>query len=306
MARLGLGYDDLAPRNPRLVYASLTGYGQDGPWAARRAYAVVTHAEVGLTHRILDHWAAEDTPRNDPFSHADVYAGLLTLSGILAALHQREVTGRGQHVDVSMAQSLLFVNEHVQDDLSGIDVTDNVRSLGGGHALVLDTAAGRRVTVAGHPCAAGTFELFCAAMGRDDLLVDPRFATVADRLTHRGELEGIIRDWARGFDDLAALEAALGAQRLAMGVVRSVVEVADTAWAHERGAIASVDDRGGGTIRIPEAPWRFSEGSARVRAAPAYRGEHNREVLTERLGLDGAAIDQLEADGVLSSRVPRR
>src|SRR6185436_3932198 len=100
-----------------------------------------------------------------------------------------------------------------------------------------------------------------------------------------GELEGIIRDWARGFDDLAALEAALSAQRLAMGIVRSVVEVADTAWAHERGAIASVDDRGGGTIRIPEAPWRFSDGSARVRAAPAYRGEHNREVLEERLGL---------------------
>jgi crotonobetainyl-CoA:carnitine CoA-transferase CaiB-like acyl-CoA transferase len=86
--------------------------------------------------------------------------------------------------------------------------------------------------------------------------------------------------------------------------VRSVAEAAGTAWAAQRGAIASVDDRKGDTIRIPQAPWRFSGATAAVRGAPAYRGEHNREVLGSLLGLDGDELDRLEAAGVLSSRVP--
>ncbi|MBJ7283315.1 MAG: CoA transferase, partial [Acidimicrobiia bacterium] len=90
------------------------------------------------------------------------------------------------------------------------------------------------------------------------------------------------------------------------GVVRSIGDVADTQWARERGAIAEVDDRRGGTVRIPQAPWRFSDAETGVRGVPAWRGEHNREVLQEFLGLNDDAIEQLKADGTLSERSPAK
>ena len=304
MDRMGLGYADLAARNPRLVYASLSGYGQDGPWAGRRAYAVITHAEMGMTAGVVRHRAGQP-PMNDPYSHGDLYAGLQTLSGILAALYQREHTGRGQHVDVSMGQSLLLINEYVSAELSGIDEPDRTLALAPGWSPVLRTAEGHDVTVAGHPCGRGVFERYCRAIGREELLTDPRFADIDARIAHYDDLVDILRDWAAGVDDLEQFERAFDEQGLAVGIVRTVPEVAASEWALERGAIAAVDDRGGGTIRIPQAPWKFSDATAAVAGPPAYRGEHNRHVFGELLGLAGEELDRLEADGVLSSRLPK-
>ena len=104
-----------------------------------------------------------------------------------------------------------------------------------------------------------------------------------------------MRDWVRSHTNLAVLEQVLGQAGFAMGIVRTVREVAESDWAAERGAIASVSDRDGGTIRIPNSPFRFSAASARARGVPAYRGEHNREVLSELLGLDAVELDRLEA-----------
>ena len=115
MQRLGLGYEALSVRNPRLVYASISGYGATGPWVDRRAYAPVVNAEAGLTKHQGDARGGEYA--NDPFSHGDVYTGMETAAAILAALLQRERTGRGQHIDVSMAETLLYVNEHAHDQL---------------------------------------------------------------------------------------------------------------------------------------------------------------------------------------------
>jgi crotonobetainyl-CoA:carnitine CoA-transferase CaiB-like acyl-CoA transferase len=303
MGRLGLGYDEVAAVNPRLVYASISGYGQDGPWAQRRAYAVVIHAEMGMTRRSVDHRGG--APANEPFSHADVYAGLECLSGILAALYQRERTGRGQHVDVAMASALLRANEHVQLELADVDPGPEPPSLSPGGAPILTTADGRRITIAGDPVASHSFGLYCRLIGRPELAEDPRFAAVEDRKEHRAELVAELQAWAGRFPDPEALEAECAKVRMALGVVRSVEEAADSDWAVARGAIAEVGDRAGGTIRIPDAAWRFSDAEAGVAGDPAWRGEHNREVLAE-LGLDDTELDRLEADGVLSSRPPRR
>jgi len=115
MDRLGLGYDVLASRNPRLVYASISGYGADGPWVQRRAYASVIGAESGLTRMQGDSRGGDFA--NDPWSHADTYTALETSSAILAALLRRERTGRGDRIDVSMAETMLYVNEHFHDEL---------------------------------------------------------------------------------------------------------------------------------------------------------------------------------------------
>jgi len=100
----GLDYDTLAKRNPKVVYVSITGYGQRGPWASRMAYAPTVQAEAGFTHNTLRHFDGVDDGRKwtDPLSHADVYAGLQATIAVLAAVRKREVTGRGQYIDVGL------------------------------------------------------------------------------------------------------------------------------------------------------------------------------------------------------------
>jgi CoA:oxalate CoA-transferase len=205
-------------------------------------------------------------------------------------------------VDVAMASSLLTVNERVQEELSGIEIEP------GGNGIpdspILLTSSGRYITISGDPLSHGGFRTFCRLMDREDLKDDPRFADPRARIAHGDELIAIVQEWVAGFEDVHDLEAAIGKARLAMGVVRSVEEVADSEWAKHRGAIVEVDDGLDGVIRIPDAPWRFSGAAAGVAGGPAYRGQHNRQILDE-LGIDPAEIDALEAGGVLSSRPPR-
>ncbi len=98
----------------------------------------------------------------------------------------------------------------------------------------------------------------------------------------------------------------MGEFGLATGTLRSLRELCETDWANERGAVVEVSDRGGGTLRLPNTPWRFASGDVGLRGEPRYRGEDNRAVLAELLEVDDAELDRLEADGVLSSRLPRR
>ena len=304
MARLGLDADTLRARNPRLVYASISGYGQTGPWVKRRAYAPVVEAESGIV-------ASQGNARGgelskDPHSHADLYTSLETASAILAALYQREHTGDGQWIDVSMAETMLYVNEHLHDSLwDGDDDPQWIRSFRPGDYLVLTVANGESLVVSGHPAERGTFDFFIAAMGMPELAEDPRFADVAARLANFDDLRTIIRDHAATVPDAATFEAEFSKHQLAVGRVREPGELTETDWARERHAVVDVDDRGGGTMRVPNVPWRFSSSpDVGVSGVPKYRGEDNREILAELLGYDDDRLATLEADGVLSSRLP--
>lgn len=303
MERLGLGPDELMSINPALVVASITGYGATGPWRHRRAYASVVNAETGLTG--LQAAAHDRPPDNDPHSHADVYTGMETAAAILAALFQRERTGQGQHIDVSMAQTMLYVNEHVHNELFDRPVPDGqIRSFQPGDYPVLRSRDGREVIVSGHPAERGTFDLFVAAMGQPQLLDDPRFADSSVRLAHLADILEILKEWAASLD-ADDLEKTLSTAGLAMGVLRSIPEIAATDWAAERGVIVDVDDRAGGHIRIPNSPWRFSGSDTTLRGVPRFRGEDNAAVLREMLDMDDDEIRSLHEAGVLSIRLPR-
>lgn len=303
MQRLGLGYDTLAAQNERLIYASISGYGATGPWVDRRAYAPVVNAEVGLTKHQGD--VRGGAYANDPFSHGDVYTGMEAAAGILAALVQRGRTGRGQYLDISMAETLLYVNEHAHDQLwEGEVPADWIRSFQPADYPVLTTRDGSIVVVSGHPASKTNFGWFCAAMGRNDLLNDERFVDVPARLAHLADFHAILRAWAATITDAETIETIFAEHNLATGRLRSVADVARTDWAKQRGVITEVSDRGGGTIRIPQSPWKFSDADVRIRGIPKYRGEDNTAVLRDLLGVDDATITQLAHDGVTSSHQP--
>jgi crotonobetainyl-CoA:carnitine CoA-transferase CaiB-like acyl-CoA transferase len=301
MERLGLSYARLSAANPRLVYASITGYGQSGPWSDRRAYAPLVAAEVGFLELFARFRKLEI--RQEVYSHADLYAALECLSAIVAALYQRERSGRGQQVEIAMAEALLCVNEFAGGIFSGFD-PDGSRLPATVASPVFETAAGRKISVGGDPLVRDNFHGWCRAMEREDLRADPRFADADGREAHRAELIAAISDWVGGFRDLDALGRRLEAAGLTYGIVRTVAEIGDSEWAKARGAVVEVSDRGSGVFRIPNSPWRFSEASSGVRGEPAYRGEHNREVFGSLLGLSAAELDALEQRGVLVARGP--
>jgi crotonobetainyl-CoA:carnitine CoA-transferase CaiB-like acyl-CoA transferase len=305
MKRMGLDYETLASGNSRLIYASITGYGSTGPWMDRRAYAPVINAETGITKHQGDvrdgHYA------NDPHSHGDVYTALESAAAILAALYQRTSTGCGQYIDISMAETMLYVNEHAHDQLWDQEVDPGwIRSFQPADYPILTVADGTVVVVSGHPAERGTFEFYLAAMEMEYLRDDPRFSDVELRLANLDQLQQIVRDWATGVPNADELERRLAQHQLAMGRLRSTSEIAATDWAHDRNAIVHVSDRGTGSIRIPNSPWHFSGSDTSVRGEPKYRGEDNRMVLSELLNLSEQEITQLENRAIIVSRLPQR
>ena len=303
MKKLGLDYASLSALNPKLIYASITGYGQTGPWVHRRAYAPVVGAESGLTNH--QGMARGGQFANDPFSHADVYTAMETCAAVLAAVIQRHSTGRGQSIDIAMAQTMLYVNEHAHDALWDEPTPpEQIRSFEPGNYPVLTAANGDKVVVSGHPGERGTFDLFFTAIGRTDLLTDPKFIDVPSRLANLEELQSILRAWALTIPDATAIEEALAKHKLASGKIRTTREIADTDWAAAREITVEVSNRGGGKVRIPNAPWKFSDATVTTAGSPKYRGEDNALVLGDLLGLSATEVDALTESGVLQRRVP--
>mgnify|MGYP006272456495 CR=1 FL=1 len=303
--RLGLGWDVLHGRNPRVILASASGYGQTGPWVHRRAYAPVVGAESGFTKAQGD--ARNGHYANDAHSHADVYTALELAASVLAALYQRERTGVGDRIDVSMAETMLYVNEHAHDHLWDDPVPSGVvRSFRPMDYPVLTAANGESVVVSGHPAENKTFDFYMLSIGRADLIDDPRFADSAGRLEHLNSIFAALDEWASTMPDAQSIEDAMSQHQLAVGTLRSVRDVCSTDWATERAVVTEVSDRGDGTIRVPSPPWRFAGSDVRLTGEPRYRGEDNRAVLGELLGLTDADLDALEEQGVLTSRLPKK
>src|SRR4051812_16230038 len=303
MSRLGLSFDVLSERNPRVILASVSGWGHGNSRSAQGAFAATIHSEVGVTDTVA-RARHDDPPRNDPLSHADMFGGLHTLAGVLAALHLRYRTGRGQAVEVSMAESTLVAHDIAAAELSGLDPEDGF--LAGQHRTpIYRLGTGRWVNITCDPIMDGGFAVWHRAMDRPDLAEDPRFATAADRRANRAALDAELAAWVSTFSDPAALEEALAVSTVLVAEVRSVIELAATPWAEERGAFTSVELHTGTRVRIPQSPWRFHAAHAGAEPLVGFQGQHNREVLAELAGATDAELDELTGAGVLSQRRPR-
>jgi crotonobetainyl-CoA:carnitine CoA-transferase CaiB-like acyl-CoA transferase len=300
----GLGYEEVARRNPTVIYASITGYGQSGPWRGRMAYAPTVQAEAGFTENSVRHYGSVLTePRTDGLSHADVYTGLQAVIAILAALQERTRTGKGQYIDVAMAATLLAVNERAHVDLTDEDLGAEPAVLGATDSSFFIGPDGEQFVTATSIVGSRTFPSWMRAMRRPDLIDDPRFATAAARRQNFVAIHSIIQRWIYTFTDTATLDAQFDEAKIAMGKVRSIRELAQSEWSEHWGLLQEVPDRHGGTYKLPGRPWHFSDSALSPIGPPAFQGEHNASVLSE-LGLTGEQIQRLEQSGTLLSRLP--
>jgi crotonobetainyl-CoA:carnitine CoA-transferase CaiB-like acyl-CoA transferase len=314
LAGFGLGYDDVAARNPDVVYASISGYGQHGSWRARAAYAPTVQAETGITEMSNAHWRTpQDGLRSDSLSHADVYSGLHAAIAVLAALNERSVTGRGQYIDVAMAAVMLAINERVHVDLSDVELGDEPPILGATDCAFFTGPDGKRFISPVSLVSSLSFPFYLAAMRRPDLAGDPRFANPQDRRRNLEALHGIVQRWIWTFNDMASLDAQLDEAKIPTGSLRDISEFAETDWATQWGATRTVPDGAGARITVPGQPWHFTNAAkpndstdatettdtgAEPDRQPARQGEHNEEVLHE-LGYSDEEISDFTNRGVV-------
>ena len=313
LAGFGLGYDDVAARNPHVVYASISGYGQHGPWRSRMAYAPTVQAETGITANTAEHFERTDELRSDSLSHADVYSGLHAAIAILACLTDRERTGAGQYVDVAMAAVMLSVNERVHVDLSDAELGAERPILGATDGPFFEGPHGEPFASPMSLVGSMSFPFYLAAMRRPDLAADPRFATPTDRRRNLEALREIVQSWIWTFTDMASLEAQLDEAKIPAGSLRDIAEFATTEWAAQWGATRTVPDGAGARITVPGQPWHFTNAAkpndstdatettdtgAEPDRQPARQGEHNEEVLHE-LGYSDEEISDFTNRGVV-------
>jgi CoA:oxalate CoA-transferase len=275
MDRLGLGYEELAAANPQLVMVSVSGFGATGPDAGRRALAPVIHAESGLIARQAQ--LDEREPADLPLALADTVTGLHVAVAILAALHQRAVTGSGQHIELSMLAAVAASDDHAHAAIDGS--TEPYSSRG-----TIWQAPGGPILIAAPPKHAWVM------LSRRGLIADP--AQPGSDLLVKAQLrQQAIQDWMTEFTSRDELIAAL--------------ESAGVAWA-DLADSSAVFAGGAHTVPVPGAvrrvvamPYAFSAATAAIPRGVARCGEHNTEALSDWLGLDRAVITDLTARGVL-------
>ena len=292
MKRLKLDYDSVRALNPKLIYCSISGYGQSGPSAELPAYAPVIHAASGYEMAHLAYQPGRSRPDYCGIYHADVLTGVYAFGAIGAALYQRTGTGQGQHIDVSMLESMLSLTLN-EVQWSQFTVKATQRPMFG----PIETSDGYvMVAVASEK----TFQSLMGVIGHPEWVDDPRFAAYVDRRDNWGSLMEGVEAWSRSVSTQQCL-AALNASGVPSSAYRSVKEaLADPQIAH-RGALAVVEDNGG-TFKVMNLPFRMS--GARVAPAPrmATLGEHTRAYLKET----GLSDDEIAAFAEMPAKAARR
>jgi crotonobetainyl-CoA:carnitine CoA-transferase CaiB-like acyl-CoA transferase len=271
MKRLKLDYDSLRVFNPKLIYCSISGYGQTGPSAELPAYAPVIHAASGYEMAHLAYQPGRTRPDYCGIYHADVLTGVYAFGAIGAALYQRHATGKGQHIDVSMLESMLSLTLN-EMQWSQFEVKPTQRPMFG----PIETSDGYvMVAIASEK----TFQSLMQVIGHPEWVSDPRFARYADRRENWATLMEGVEAWSRSVDTAQCL-AALNEEGVPSSAYRTVKEaLADPQIAH-RGALADVED-GGGTFKVLNLPFRMSGAKVSAARKMATLGEHTRAYLKE-------------------------
>ncbi len=302
LAKYGLDYASVAALNPRLVYASITGFGQDGPYAERAGYDFIIQGMSGFMSVTGER---DDLPGGGPqkagIAITDIVTGMYAAVAIVAAIAHRDRTGQGQHVDCALFDSAVAMMAVM--NMNYLVTGTPPERAGNAHQNIVPyqvfaCADGHLILAVGND---GQFAKFCAVAGVPEWAADPRFATNADRVRHRATLVPMVaaviatrrqRDW------LAALEDA--------GVPCGPINKLDAVFADPqvvaRGMRLDLPHALAGRVPLVGPPLKMSATPPTADLPPPLLGEHTADVLRERLDLDAATIARLAAAGVVGVR----
>ncbi|MPZ99245.1 MAG: CoA transferase [Dehalococcoidia bacterium] len=302
MAGLGLGYDALSEVNPALIYCAISGYGQTGPLSSLPALDVIVQGAGG----VMSITGEPDGPPVRPgLSLGDIAAGLYGAVGVLSAVHERERSGKGQFVDISMLDCQLAILENA---FMRYHVTGKVpEKLGTRHPTAVPfqafpTADGYIVVALawGVP---NQWALLCAELGVPELIDDPRFATSTARSEHHAELEPLL---AAGFKQRTTEEWVESLQRYEMpcGPLNTIPEAAASPQVQAREMLVPVTHHTLGAVPLTNTPVKLSRTPGGIRGSSPDMGQDTRDVLRELLQLDEPAVTGLLERGVVSEERP--
>jgi CoA:oxalate CoA-transferase len=293
MAKLGFDYQTISARNPRIVYASLSGFGQDGPYANRGAYDVVVQG-LGGVMSITGHPGGP--PARVGYSIGDLAGGLFLAQGVLAALVERGRSGYGQYVDVAMldAQVNLAENAVIRYTSTG----EVPGPIGTRHPLTVPFQA--FPTVDGYLVIAGVrdWPLFCALIECDELIADERFQTNSLRLQHHADLEPTLNVAFQKKTTGEWLEI-LGSNFL-VAPLNDIAQMAADPQVNAREMLIDLPTWAGTTMRVVNSPVKLSRTPVRLTRGFDRPGGHTRSVLKQELGMDDARVNALIAAGAIS------
>lgn len=271
LARQGLGYEALHAINPGLIYCSISGYGQNGPYVSRPGYDFVAQAESGLMAVTGD---IDGEPQRVGVPVADVSAGMFACMAILAALHVRDLTGQGQYIDISLLEAAVSLLSNVSSNylISG----EEAERYGNSHPNIVPYQAFRThngyiVVACGND---RLYQKLCHLLGRDELATDERFATNPQRVRNRQQLvpmlqtlflQGDTDDW---LDELRSAGIPCGA-------INTISQVFHDPQIQARGLVWECEHPTAGTIKLSGSPIRLSETPTRLYKAPPLLGEDN-------------------------------
>jgi CoA:oxalate CoA-transferase len=297
MDRWGLGYETLAQENDRLVYAALSGFGQTGPYAGRTSYDIVAQAMGGLMAMT---GFADGPPVRGGGALADFIGGVFTAVGVLAALHYRERTGKGQLVDVSNMDAILTM----------LDSWLTVHALTG---RVPERSGNRHPATAPYDCfkavdgyvviGVGNNQLFRAlvtAMGLPELGRDPRYKSPHSRLERHDDVNRLVADWVKA-RTVDAVMRALGPEgaNVPCAPVMTVDRLLSDPQVRAREMVVDLPHPLLGTVPVTGVPYKLSASPGRIEALGPELGEHNQEIYGGLLGMSREELAELHADGVI-------
>jgi len=296
MEKLGFGYDRIKEINPKLVYASISGFGQFGPYKDRPGYDIIGQAMGGLMS--TTGWP-DSPPTRTGTAMADILAGLNCSIGILAALKGRERTGVGERIDVALVDSVVSAMETiiqlclVEGRIPGrignrYEFIAPYDSFAATDGWVVIGVGGEEV-----------WKRFCKAIEREDLLKDPRFETNRDRVREYAPLKEIVTEWTskRNAKDIISHLMSFSVPCAPIYNIEQIVN--DPHIAQARGMIVDMDHPLEGTMKVVACPIKFTEMKPSIRSTAPLHGEHTEEVLTGLLGLSKEEVARLREAGAV-------
>ncbi|KAF9969799.1 hypothetical protein BGZ73_007678 [Actinomortierella ambigua] len=295
LSEYGLGYQQVKKLNPRLIYASITGYGQTGPYASRPGYDVMIEAEGGLMYITGE---SNGPPVKVGVAVTDLTTGLYAHGAIMAALLSRAKTGRGQHIDCSLLDSQIATLANIAS--SYLIAEKEAQRWGTSHPSivpyqVLPSRDSHIMIGAGND---HQFKILCRVLGLEHLPNDDRFKTNSDRVKHREPLIEILTKQLATQDNQYWLDALEG-QGIPFAPINNIAQTFTHPQVVARGMIHEIEHPSAGKIKLVGIPVKYSDSKPSVRLPPPMLGQHTQEVLREVLKYDDNKVKSLAAAGAI-------